>query len=85
MDEMLHFKKPDEYPLKYFYQRNKIPQRDIARALGVSEGTLSDEFAGIRPMPAHFDRKLKATALHLSKYKKVRFLLWEKEEEFCNG
>ena len=83
MEEILHFKELQEYPLKSFYYRNKISVCDIAKALHYDLSVMYRFMKGHLDMPSRFDKKLKATALHLSEKKRVPYPLTEKERNYC--
>ena len=84
--DILHFKKPDPYPLKDFFHRNGITGVQITRALGLStKGHLGNEFNGLDLMPEWIDRKLRATALHIHNGKRARWPLREEEKAYCEN
>ena len=83
MSDILDIKKPKEYELKNFFERNGITQRNIAVALGYTRGNVSHWMSGHIRIPDDVERKFRKTAIFLSSNHKVISTLTKAEVEYC--
>jgi len=80
---IIRIKKVSPYPLRDFFERNKISQRDIAHALGSERGSVSHWMSGHQKIPQKIEERFRVTALYLCEKRKAFYPLTDKERKFC--